>query len=175
MCRCLKQQTKEPADLECKKIVYIQNANTKIPQGFDVEKADKEFNDQPREEYQTWILAPDQLVEQFQGVFKEDVETYFKKAEAAIREERQVLEVTMPRKRLRRIRIRVVEGNVSFSHPKHFNDPFDCNCYYADGHSMMDFFRVFCFTYAADNILMWSYYANSHAGMRLSIRMRAFG
>ena len=36
------------------------------------------------------LLAPDQLVEQFQGVFKEDVETYFKKAEAAIQEERQV-------------------------------------------------------------------------------------
>ncbi len=56
---------------------------------------------------------------------------------------------------------------MSFSHPKHFNDPFDCNCYYADGHSMMDFFRVFCFTHAADNILMWSYYANSHAGYAL--------
>ena len=41
-----KQPTKEPADLECKKVVYIQNANTKIPEGFDVEKADKEFNDQ---------------------------------------------------------------------------------------------------------------------------------
>ena len=33
-----------------------------------------------------------------------------------------------------------------------FQRPFDCNCYYADGHSMMDFFRVFCFTPPADNI-----------------------
>ena len=36
---------KQPADLECKKVMYIQNANTKIPEGIDVEKADKGFND----------------------------------------------------------------------------------------------------------------------------------
>ena len=29
-----KQPTKEPTDLECKKVVYIQNANTKIPEGL---------------------------------------------------------------------------------------------------------------------------------------------
>ena len=32
---------------------------------------------------------------------------------------------------------------------------------------MMDVFRVFCFTHAYDNILMWSYYANSHEGYAL--------
>ena len=56
--------------------------------GFDVERANKEFNDQLAKNIRLGFLAPDQLVEQFQGVFKEDVETYFKKAEAAIREER---------------------------------------------------------------------------------------
>ena len=162
-----KQPTKEPDNLECKKFVYIQNANTKIPEGFDVERADKEFNDQLAKNIRLGFLAPDQLVEQFQGVFKEDVETYFKKAEAAIREERQVFVKYYAKKTIEKNPYQVVEGNVSFSHPKHFNDPFDCNCYYADGHSMMDFFRVFCFTHAADNILMWSYYANSHAGYAL--------
>ncbi len=49
----------------------------------------KEFNTDQRGEYQTGIFSADQLVRQFQGVFKEDVETYFKKAEAAIQEEQQ--------------------------------------------------------------------------------------
>ena len=86
-----KQPTKEPADLGCKKIVYIQNANTKIPQGFDVEKADKEFNDQLAKNIRLGFLAPDQLVRTVsKGVFKETLRRILKKAEAAIREERQV-------------------------------------------------------------------------------------
>jgi len=104
--------TKEPTDLEYKKVVYIQNANTKIPEGFDVERADKEFNDQLAKNIRLGFLAPDQLVEQFQGVFKEDVETYFKKAEATIQEERQVFVKYYAKETIEKNPYQVVEGNV---------------------------------------------------------------
>ena len=61
----------------------------------------------------------------------------------------------------------LINEQLNLSSPSEFNDPFDCNCYYADGNTMMDVFRVFCFTHAYDNILMWSYYANSHEGYAL--------
>ena len=60
-------------------------------QGFDVEKADKEFNDQLAKNIRLGFLAPDQLVEQFQGVFKEDVETYFKRQKQRFEKRAQVL------------------------------------------------------------------------------------
>ena len=82
-----KQPTRKTVEVECKKVMFIQTRNTRIPEGFDVEKADKGFNDQLAENIRLGFLAPDQLVEQFQGVFKEDVERYFKKAEARIQAE----------------------------------------------------------------------------------------
>ncbi len=56
------------------------------------------------------------------------------------------------------------EGTLSFTHPKHFNDPFDCNCSLSNNADMSDKFRVLCLTTQYDNILMWSYYSNNHKG-----------
>ena len=162
-----KQPTRKTVEVECKKVMFIQTRNTRIPEGFEIEKAEKDFNDWLSENIRLGFLEPDRLVEQFQGMFKEDLETYFKKAEATIQAERQFFVKYYAKETIEKNPYQVVEGNVSFSHPKHFNDPFDCNCYYANGHSMMDFFRVFCLTHATDNILMWSYYANSHTGYAL--------
>lgn len=56
------------------------------------------------------------------------------------------------------------DGALSFSHPKYFNDPFDCNCSLANNQDMSDRFRVLCLTHEYDNILMWSYYSENHTG-----------
>ncbi len=58
----------------------------------------------------------------------------------------------------------VNSGNLAFSHPKYFNDPFDCNCYLSNGNTLMDRFRVLCMTPIYNNILMWSHYAENHKG-----------
>ena len=55
-------------------------------------------------------------------------------------------------------------GNLAFSHPKYFNDPFDCNCYLSNANTLMDRFRVLCMTSIYNNILMWSHYAENHKG-----------
>jgi len=161
-----KRPTIKEIDHGYRKVMFIQTANTKIPEGFEVEKADKNFNDSLAENIRLGFLAPEKLIEKLPKMFKEDIETYFKKAETAILEQRGVF-VKYYGKTIENSPYKIVEGNVSFSHPKHFNDPFDCNCYYKDGNSMMDLFRVFCLTHAADNILMWSYYSDSHAGYAL--------
>ena len=61
-------------------------------------------------------------------------------------------------------RHQVNDGFLSFSHPSVFNDPFDCNCVFANNLMMQDLFRVLCLTPEHKNILMWSYYAENHKG-----------
>ena len=56
------------------------------------------------------------------------------------------------------------KGDISFSHPSTFNDPFDCNIYFEDNKDKSDMFRVLCLTEDQNNILMWSYYADDHKG-----------
>lgn len=56
------------------------------------------------------------------------------------------------------------DGSIAFTHPKSFNDPFDCNCILSNSTSLKDNFRVLCITQQYDNILMWSYYATNHTG-----------
>lgn len=58
----------------------------------------------------------------------------------------------------------VVDGTISFSPPKSFNDPFDCNLLFSNNKDMKNIFRVLCLTEDFKNILMWSYYADSHKG-----------
>lgn len=58
----------------------------------------------------------------------------------------------------------VNDGKLSFVHPKYFNDPFDCNCVFANNKDMSSLFRVLCMTPMHKNILMWSYYAKDHKG-----------
>ena len=61
-------------------------------------------------------------------------------------------------------RYNINDGNLSFSHLKYFNDPFDCNYFLANNTNMSDRFRVLCLTEKYDNILMWSYYSGNHKG-----------
>lgn len=56
------------------------------------------------------------------------------------------------------------DGYLSFSHPKFFNDPFNCNFLLENNSDMSEKIRVLCLTYEYDNILMWSYYSQSHKG-----------
>lgn len=60
--------------------------------------------------------------------------------------------------------LRRADGRISFVRPTRLNDPFDCNCYFANNSSMDNMFRVFCYTLKNDNILMWSYYSENHEG-----------
>lgn len=55
-------------------------------------------------------------------------------------------------------------GTLSFSHPMKFNDPFDCNCFFSNGNSAVDKFRILCLAGSYDNILMWSHYGEEHRG-----------
>lgn len=55
-------------------------------------------------------------------------------------------------------------GSLSFSHPNKFNDPFDCNCFFSNGNSAADKFRILCLAGSNDNILMWSHYGEEHKG-----------
>lgn len=58
----------------------------------------------------------------------------------------------------------VDKGRLYFSPPKKFNDPFDCNDLIGNNEDMSEKFRILCLTHKYDNILMWSYYAQSHTG-----------
>lgn len=58
----------------------------------------------------------------------------------------------------------VNEGQLAFSHPENFNDPFDCDFYSLDNECSKDMFRVLCLTPIYDNILMWSHYSEDHKG-----------
>lgn len=59
---------------------------------------------------------------------------------------------------------RILDGSVSFSSPKVFNDPFDCNIQFSNNKDMSNIFRVLCLTESHTNLLMWSYYGDSHKG-----------
>lgn len=61
------------------------------------------------------------------------------------------------------------KGNISFSNPSRFNDPFDCDLE-IDGHKLKDRFRVLCTTDRYNNILMWSYYGEDHKGFCYSYK-----
>ncbi len=58
----------------------------------------------------------------------------------------------------------VNDGRISFLRANKFNDPFDCNCSLSSNVDMSDKFRVLCLAKQHDNILMWSYYSDSHTG-----------
>lgn len=58
----------------------------------------------------------------------------------------------------------VVDGSVSFSDPNTFNDPFDVNCFFANGSDVRDLFRILCVAPTCKEILMWSYYGSDHKG-----------
>jgi len=53
-------------------------------------------------------------------------------------------------------RYQVNDGNLSFSPPRSFNDPFDSNCLLSNNDDMSDRFRILCLTHKYNNILMLS-------------------
>lgn len=61
-------------------------------------------------------------------------------------------------------RYQVNDGNLSFSQPRSFNDPFDSNCLLSNNEDMSERFRILCLTHKYNNILMWSYYSQNHEG-----------
>lgn len=66
----------------------------------------------------------------------------------------------------------MLKGQITFTNPSEFNDPFDCDFELIDhvsgkGISNKDMFRVLSVTPIMDNILMWSYYGNNHNGICL--------
>lgn len=58
----------------------------------------------------------------------------------------------------------VVDGSISFVDPSTFNDPFDVNCFFANGVDLSHMFRIFCVAPTQKEILMWSYYGSNHKG-----------
>lgn len=58
----------------------------------------------------------------------------------------------------------IKDGKISFSSPNTFNDPFDTNCFFANGTDISDLFRIFCVAPSPKLILLWSYYASEHKG-----------
>ena len=58
----------------------------------------------------------------------------------------------------------IVDGKISFSDPKTFNDPFDVNCSFANDNDMSGLFRIFCVAPSPTEILLWSYYGDDHKG-----------
>lgn len=59
---------------------------------------------------------------------------------------------------------KIKDGQISFANPNTFNDPFDCNCVFANNEDMSNLFRIYCVAPDYDNILMWSYYGEDHKG-----------
>ncbi len=57
-----------------------------------------------------------------------------------------------------------LNGNLGFTNPAKFNDPFDCQGVINNNVFLVDKVRVLCLTKDPKNILMWSYYANNHKG-----------
>lgn len=59
------------------------------------------------------------------------------------------------------------KGMISFTNPKLFNDPFDCDYTNSITGEGKEKFRVLCLTPNYTNILMWSYYGTNHKGFCL--------
>lgn len=64
-----------------------------------------------------------------------------------------------------------INGDVYFSSPKNFNDPFDVNCFLNtktriidNNSSLRNVFRIFCSTDNYNNLLMWAHYGHNHTG-----------
>lgn len=55
-------------------------------------------------------------------------------------------------------------GDITFSIPTSFNDPFECDCVFDNGNSMAEKFRIFSSTEDNKNITMWGYYGSEHKG-----------
>ena len=91
------------------------------------------------------------------------IQKYFEHAENKINQY-NIFYKYYPQGTIKENRHDIVNGTLSFSHPRFFNDPFDCNCVLYNNKDMSNLFRVLCITNESNNILMWSYYSENHKG-----------
>lgn len=97
-------------------------------------------------------------------IIEEMINYYFKQAENRLINDIKVFYKYYSFDTVENNRYEVKDGAISFSSPKFFNDPFDCNCVLANNEDMSDKFRALCLIQDYKNILMWSYYAQNHEG-----------
>ena len=102
----------------------------------------------------------EKIPEKFHYIF----DYYFSEAEKKISEASHLFFKYFSKNTVEQNKYDTNNGHLSFSHPKYFNDPFDCNYSLANNQDMSGRFRVLCLTNEFDNILMWSYYAENHEG-----------
>jgi len=126
------------------------------------EEFDKQFN----EAVEVAFTDTSKFLEKIRKKYRNIVEYYFWQAKKKIYDDSICIK---PHKyfykdTVMENRYGVNDGYLSFSPPEYFNDPFDCNCLLSNNIDMRDKFRVLCLTHQYDNILMWSYYSQSHKG-----------
>lgn len=125
----------------------------------------EEFDDKFAEAIEYSFYDIENFLKMISEEYVELFEYYFKNAHERIsKEEKGKLYKYYSKKTIDSNNHNVNDGTLSFTHPKYFNDPFDCNCTLANNQDMSDKFRVLCLTHEHDNILMWSYYAENHTG-----------
>lgn len=110
------------------------------------------------------FLDIDTFFERVPEKFRHVFEYYFALAEKKIIEDNPFFHKYLSKKTVDSNNHNTNDGNLAFSHPKYFNDPFDSNCTLANNIDMSEKFRVLCLTEDPVNILMWSYYSENHQG-----------
>ncbi|MDE8259736.1 DUF2971 domain-containing protein [Erysipelothrix rhusiopathiae] len=118
------------------------------------------FNEAIREAFLDIVAFFERIPEKFHYVF----EYYFSLAEKTILENSKFFYKYISKATADSNNHNVNDGDLAFSHPKYFNDPFDSNCALANNIDMRERFRVLCLTKNPVNILMWSYYSENHQG-----------
>ena len=143
---------------------YCNKKNKSIIQ--KVEMLSEEFDKQFNEAVEVAFTDTSKFLEKIRKKYRNIVEYYFWQAKKKIYDDSICIK---PHKyfykdTVMENRYGVNDGYLSFSPPEYFNDPFDCNCLLSNNIDMRDKFRVLCLTHQYDNILMWSYYSQSHKG-----------
>lgn len=150
------------------KIYYVKYSNKKNKNiTKELEMLSEEFDKRFTEAIEVAFTDTSKLLEKIKKEYYDQIiEYYFKQAEKKIYADSVYIK---PHKYFYKDtvienRYKVNDGHLSFSPPEYFNDPFDCNCLLSNNIDMRDKFRVLCLTHQYDNILMWSYYSQSHKG-----------
>ena len=144
---------------------YIKN-NKKEDNKIRVHQLSADFDEYFSSAIENSFYDTTTFFERLPNKYHELFDCYFLRAENRLYEELKIdkLHKYYSKEAIVNNNHRINDGALSFSHPKYFNDPFDCNCMLANNQDMSDKFRVLCLTHEHDNILMWSYYSENHTG-----------
>lgn len=123
-----------------------------------------EFKQIYKEAFENAFVSPKKYFEIIDEKYHSIVIYYYKNAIDAILSKKRKVYKYLPLASIDDDKRELKRGVSSFSHPKTFNDPYDCYIVLKNNPNVQDFFRVLCLTRQYDNILMWSYYADSHKG-----------